>query len=216
MNIILFGPPGAGKGTQANLIIKEFNLVQISSGDLLRDEILKKTNLGKKIEVIINSGDLVSDHIVNELLEEKISDKRNQNRLIFDGYPRNLSQIKFLKQLLIKYNQKIPIIISLHVEKKIIEKRIKGRIYCTKCKKIFNEYLNPPNKMKLECKGKYLEKRLDDNIDTIVKRYDTYVQLTKPVIEYYKKNSTFHYIDGNKKIDEISNEIRGILLNLTD
>ena len=109
MNLVIFGPPGAGKGTQSGFIAKKFNLYQLSTGELLREEIKKKTDLGKKISSIINSGDLVSDNIVSELIQKFITKKEYQNRIIFDGYPRNLAQAKNLDVLLKNNNQKINI-----------------------------------------------------------------------------------------------------------
>ena len=139
MNIILFGPPGAGKGTQADNIVKSFNLHKVSTGDLLRDETSRKTKLGSKIKSIIDKGSFVSDEIINDLIEKILSDKKYYNRLVFDGYPRNLDQAKNLDLLLKKYNQKISCVICLNVDKKIVIKRILGRQTCTKCGRIFNE-----------------------------------------------------------------------------
>ena len=140
MNIILFGPPGSGKGTQAKFISSNFDYKQISTGDLLRNEIKKKSSFGEKIFNIINSGNLVSDDMVSQLLEKIISNPVFFNKLIFDGYPRNIEQVKILEELLKKYKQNKYIVISLLVEKEVIKKRIMGRIYCEICKKTFNEY----------------------------------------------------------------------------
>ena len=124
MNLIIFGPPGAGKGTQADFIVKKYNLFQLSTGEVLRNEINNKTELGKEISSIINSGSMVSDNIVKRLVEKFISDKKYENRLIFDGYPRNLSQAKTLKELLDKYRQKIDLVLKLDVSLETIKKRI--------------------------------------------------------------------------------------------
>ncbi len=191
MNIILLGSPGAGKGTQAKFISSKFNYKQISTGNLLRDEMKRKPFLKKKIFKIINSGDLVSDNIVSQLLENIISNPAYFNKLIFDGYPRNTGQIIILENLLKKYKQNKYIVISLLVAKEVIKKRIMGRIYCQKCKNTFNEYFNPPTHLNHNCNKEFLIKRDDDNIDTILHRYETYIKVTEPVIEYYKKKMNF-------------------------
>ena len=214
MNLIIFGPPGAGKGTQSNNIVNDFDLKQVSTGDLLRNEIKLQTDIGKKIESILNYGKLASDDVINTLIERIFSDPNNFNRLIFDGYPRTISQIYSLEKILKKFNQKISIVFSLSVDKDIISKRINGRIICAKCFRIFNVYFNPPNLKNHDCEQKYLKKRTDDNSKTILNRFDTYVTKTKPILDYYKKNGSLCEIDGNKKIDEIYNKIRGILMNI--
>jgi adenylate kinase len=212
----MFGSPGAGKGTQSKNIVNNFNLKQVSTGDLLRNEIKLKTNLGKKIEKIINNGELVSDDVVNVLIEKIISDPNNFNRLIFDGYPRNISQIYSLEKILKKFNQKISIVLSLSVDKNIVSKRIGGRIICDKCSKIFNIFFNPPNQKNHECYNKYLKKRHDDDYKTILNRLKTYDIKTKPILDYYKKKGFLRDIDGNQKIDEIYNKIKSILVNIKD
>ena len=128
MNIILFGLPGAGKGTQANNIVKNFNLHKVSTGDLLRDEIEKKTDLGMKIKSGIDQGLLVSDDIINDLIAEILSNKKSIDGLIFDGYPRNLNQAKNLDTLIKKHNQIVSCVLSLDVDKETVIKRILGRI----------------------------------------------------------------------------------------
>ena len=185
MNVIIFGPPGAGKGTQASNIVNKFNLYQVSTGDLLRNEVRNQTEIGKDIENIISKGDFATDEIVNELIKNVISDPKKKNKLIFDGYPRSLSQAKNLNLLLDHFKQTIDFIFFLNVKKETIIERIKKR--------------------------KILEKRSDDNLSTILKRYDTYMDRTKPVLDFYSKNSNFYEIDGSGKIDEISSKIEQIL-----
>ena len=185
MNIILFGPPGAGKGTQAKNLEKKLNNFQVSTGDMLRDEIKKDTEIGKKIINNMNDGKFVEDEIVNKLLEKVIEDTEKKNKLIFDGYPRTISQAKNLESLLSKSNQKIDYIFFLNVKKDSILKRIEKR--------------------------KILEKRSDDDLKTFVMRYDKYMETTKPVLDFYTTNLNFHELDGSLKIDEITAKIDAFL-----
>jgi adenylate kinase len=212
VNIILFGPPGAGKGTQSQNIVKKFKLYQLSTGDLLRNEIKNKTEIGKKIEQIISHGDFASDVIVNKLLKNFITNPLYRNRIIFDGYPRNTTQAENLEVILNGDNQSINFILFLKVNREIVEKRILGRITCEKCNKTFNEFFdNKEDIENHECEKKYLIKRKDDNRSTITTRYEEYMQKTKPVLDFYSSRSYFHEIDGSLKIDEIRAKIEDIL-----
>ena len=214
MNVIIFGPPGAGKGTQAQYIAKKFNLYQISIGDLLRSEIKKKTEIGKEIESIISEGDFATDDIVNKLLNKVITDSDYKNRIIFDGYPRNIPQAENLETILKKHNQSISSIFFLKVSRDIIEKRIVGRIICEKCNKILNEFFNTKEEIENhECGKNHLKKRKDDNYKTIATRYDVYMERTKPVLDFYSSLSYFHEIGGSEKIAVITSNI-GHILNL--
>jgi len=211
VNIILFGPPGAGKGTQSQKIAKKFNLHQVSTGDLLRNEIKNKSDIGKKIEQIISQGDFVTDDIVNKILKTVIINPLYRNRNIFDGYPRNTTQAESLEIMLNSDNQSINFILFLKVNREIIEKRILGRIICEKCNKTFNEYLTKEEIENHKCGKNYLKKRKDDNLETIINRYDEYVKKTKPVLDFFSQRSYFHEIDGSQKIHEITSKIEQIL-----
>ena len=207
MNIILFGPPGAGKGTQAQSIVKKHNYFQLSTGDLLRNEIKKKTDLGKEIEGIISKGNFASDEIVNKLLKNTILNLKFRDRIIFDGYPRSIEQAKNLDLILNEFDQKIDLIISLVVPREIIEKRIIGRVTCDKCNLTLNEFFNKEEIDLHPCGKEYFIKRKDDNLETIMSRYDIYTKTTEPVLNFLSKNSNFHEIDGTLEIDEITTKI---------
>ena len=211
MNLILFGPPGAGKGTQAQCIVKNYNYFQLSTGDLLRQEIKNKTQLGDQIDTIISKGDFVSDEIVNTLLKKSITNLKFRDRIIFDGYPRNTSQAENLNNILLEFKQKIEVIIFLNVSRDTIKKRIIGRMTCEKCNMVLNEFFNSEEIELHPCGKNFLIKRIDDNLDTIMSRYDIYMDKTKPVLDYYSNNQSFHEIDGALKIEEITNKISHIL-----
>ena len=185
MNIILFGPPGAGKGTQAKFLVKILNNFQVSTGDMLREEIKKDTEIGKKIIRYMNEGKFVDDEIVNSLMKKVISDNSKKGKLIFDGYPRTIDQAKNLDLLLTESKQQIDFIFFLNVNKETIIKRIEKR--------------------------KVEEKRGDDDLDTILKRYDTYLKTTSPVLDYYSSKQNFYKLDGNLEIDQINRQIKGFL-----
>lgn len=188
MNVVIFGPPGAGKGTQSNLIVKKFKLYQLSTGELLRKEINDKTELGYNISSIINSGNLVSDEIVGNLIEKYIINDNFKNRLIFDGYPRNLEQASFLENVLKKNNQKINIALKLNVSLETIKKRI------------------------IERKNK--EMRADDSENIALKRYQTYEKNIEPVINFYKKSNLLKVINGEAPVSEISDEISDLISSI--
>ena len=185
MNLILFGPPGAGKGTQSKYLVKKLNAFQISTGDMLRKEIQTNSEIGKKIINDMNNGKFVTDDIVNELIKNAIFNPQKKGKLIFDGYPRSLSQAKNLDLLMEESNQKIDFIFFLNVNKDIIIQRVEKR--------------------------KILEKRSDDESNTILKRYETYMETTKPVLDFYSKNSNFYEIDGSLEINKITAKIDAFL-----
>tara|TARA_B100000767_G_scaffold91982_1_gene88414 strand:- start:229 stop:870 length:642 start_codon:yes stop_codon:yes gene_type:complete len=211
VNIILFGPPGAGKGTQAQFIVKKHNYFQLSTGNLLREEVKLNTKLGKEIEQLISNGEFASDEIVNKLLKQSIKSLKFRDRIIFDGYPRNVEQAKNLELILGEFDQTIGQIIFLNVSKDIIEKRIMGRMTCEKCNMTLNEFFNKEQIEFHPCGKEFLKKRKDDNFDVVVARYDTYMKTTKPVLDFYSKNAIFTEIDGAAEIDEITSKINDLI-----
>ena len=215
MNIVLIGPPGAGKGTQADYLVNEFNLFKVSAGDLLRKETELNTKLGQKIKSILDQGSLVSDDIIGNLIEKLILNKSYSNKIIFDGYPRNLNQAKSLDSLMKKHDQHITKVLSINVDNDIVVKRILGRQICSKCFLIFNEFFNPATQKNHKCNSSFLKKRSDDNEETIINRLKTYSSVTKPILNYYENQKLLTNIDGMNKIDEIYKEIRQIIHSLS-
>ena len=185
MNIVIFGPPGAGKGTQSKFIASKYNLHQLSTGDLLRYEIKNNTPIGSQISSIMNNGELVSDEIVGNLIEKVVSNNLYKNKIIFDGYPRTLSQAQNLDNLLKKYDQKINIVLKLSVSLETVKKRISER--------------------------QNQENRDDDNEETAIKRYKTYEKSSEPVINYYKQSHLLRVINGEATISKINSEISGLI-----
>ena len=185
MNIVIFGPPGAGKGTQSKFIVNKYNLYQLSTGDLLRNEIKNKSELGLKISSIMNAGELVSDNIVSELIEKFVSNNKYKNKIIFDGYPRNLEQAKNLDKMLRLHGQKIDVVLKLSVTLATVKKRILER---------HNQ-----------------EKREDDNEEIAIKRYKTYENSSLPVLDYYKGFNLLKVVNGESTISEINTEISDLI-----
>ena len=185
MNIVIFGPPGAGKGTQSKFIVSKYNLHQLSTGDLLRYEIKNNTPIGSQISSIMNNGELVSDEIVGNLIEKVVSNNLYKNKIIFDGYPRTLSQAQNLDNLLKRYDQKINIVLKLSVSLETVKKRISER--------------------------QNQENRDDDNEETAIKRYKTYEKSSEPVINYYKQSNLLRVINGEATISKINSEISGLI-----
>ena len=207
----MLGSPGAGKGTQAQNIVNKFNLNQISTGDLLRNEVKNKTDTGLEIEKIIANGDFATDEIVDRLLKKMVINPNIRNNIIFDGYPRNLNQAENLELILNSDNQSINYILFLRVPRNIIEKRILERITCEICNKSFNEFIDKKEIENHKCGSKHLKKRNDDNKTSIINRYDEYMKKTKPVLDFYSSRNNFYEIDGGEEIEVISSKIEQIL-----
>ncbi len=187
MNIILFGAPGAGKGTQANFLINKFNLIQISTGDILRASVKQKTELGKQVETIMANGELVPDDIIFSLISNKLNDKDIKNGFIFDGFPRNLNQAQKLDKIMNDMNIHLDFIFHIDVKEKILTSRIE-------------------NRAKQE-----IITRKDDTSEVLIERLKVYNRETKPVLDYYSNQNILTVIDGMGTIDEVSSNILMII-----
>ena len=187
MNIIIFGPPGAGKGTQASFLINEFDLIQISTGDMLREAVKHKTQLGKQVESIMADGDLVPDDIIFSLIIDRLNKKDIKNGFIFDGFPRNLKQAQKLNEIITDMNIRIDFVFHIDVEEEILAGRIENR---AKQEKIT---------------------RKDDTSAVLIERLKVYNRETKPVLKYYSEQNILNVIDGMGTIEEVSSYISMII-----
>ncbi len=200
-NLILIAAPGAGKGTLSNDLLAKYDYVHISTGDLLREQVAKGDELGKEIEKVQQSGGLVSNEIVYKALENKLKDPKCDNGYILDGFPRNLEQAKEYDNILKKSGRDLGIVIVLDIPKEELIERITGRFSCKECGEIHNIYskeLKPKKEGKCNKCGGELIQRKDDNLESFEKRYQTYLESTEPLIEFYKKKGVLHVIDSSK------------------
>ena len=209
MNIILFGPPGAGKGTQAKELIERFSIPQISTGDILRAAIANKTPLGLEAKKLMDAGNLVSDDIVNGLVAERLKEKDTEKGFILDGYPRTVEQAKALDVILEKQEKEIEKVIALIVEDDEILKRITGRRVSKKTGKIYHVIYNPP----VDENPEDLEQRADDTEEVVLNRLKQYKAQTAPVLDYYKSKGKVSEIQGERESKYITEEIVDLLTN---
>jgi len=215
MNLVLFGAPGSGKGTQAERLRDRFSLKHISTGDLLRDAVAGGTDLGKKVESIMAAGELVSDHIVLQLIKETVGAVKADDSLngwMLDGYPRTVGQAKMLDGLLAETDDAIDSIVVLEVDRNAIIERLSARRSCPECKAVYN-VLNMPPKQDGICDncGAGLVHRKDDQPETITNRLDVYEQQTIPILEHYEGKVSIHRVDGNQPIDVVTEAVERVV-----
>ncbi len=212
-NIILIAPPAAGKGTQAELLEKKYNIPHISTGDLLRNEINHNSKLSKEIKEAIDNGLFVEDKIVIKILDKRIKKEDCNNGYILDGFPRTLNQAQLYYDYL-KNNNKTAIAILINLDKEVAKLRINSRLTCSNCGRVYNlndESLKPNKNNICDCCGSSLTKRKDDNDETYEIRYNEYVEDTEPIINYYKEKNILYIVNGNKDVNSIQNEIINII-----
>ena len=212
IQIILLGPPGCGKGTQAKKLINEFGFVQLSTGDMLRAAISNGTEIGVEAKSIIDKGELVSDEIVIGIVRERIFSKECERGYMLDGFPRTLAQAEKLDQILSDRNQKIDIVIRLCVPDDILVRRIAGRRFHIKSGRSYNIEFNPPKiEGKDDITGEKLVQREDDKEEIVESRLKTYYELTEPLVGYYEKEDILKEVDGTGSPGNIYSEIKQIL-----
>ena len=203
MNIIIFGPQGSGKGTQAKILSDKFNIPHISTGVIFRTHIKKQTKIGKKIATLINNGDLVPDEITNSIIKKWLKKANAKNGFILDGYPRDLAQAKYLSTI-----TNLTFALEIWISDIVAIERISQRRICSKCKSVYHLVSKPPkNEQTCDiCHGDLIV-RQDDKPNAVKKRLDLYHSKTESLIEFYKKLKIFHQIDGEKSITKVSEKI---------
>lgn len=217
MKLILLGPPGAGKGTQAVRIEEKFGIVQLSTGDMLRSSVSSGSSLGKKVKSIMEAGALVPDEIMIDMIQDRIAKADCDAGFILDGFPRTTAQAEALDIMLDNFNKSLDAVVELKVIDDILVKRISGRFTCADCGEGYNKELKPlqTNGVCDKCGGVNFKFREDDREDTVAARLKAYHAMTAPLIPYYSKKNVLYSVDGMKNIDEVSKNVNNILKRLT-
>jgi len=217
MNLILLGAPGAGKGTQAEMIVAKYNIPQISTGDMLREAVAKGTELGQKAKEYMDKGELVPDEVVIGIVKERLAQPDCDKGFILDGFPRTINQAEALDGILKELNKKIDAVINVYVPEEEIVKRIVNRRTCRNCKAVYHLIYNPPKEEgKCDKCGGELYQRDDDKEETVKERLKVYKSQTQPLIDYYSKKGVVYDIDGTKTIEEVFKQIEAILDKLNE
>ena len=211
-NLILLGGPGAGKGTQAKILVDAYNIPQISTGDILRAAVKAGTELGKTAKKHMDAGELVPDSVVIGIIEERLKEPDTGQGYILDGFPRTIGQAEALDKILGKLGSKVDHVVSIDVPDKELIGRLTGRWTCRKCGQMYHEKNKPPKKKGVcdECAGE-LYQRDDDKEETIKERLETFHKQTSPLIEFYKKKNIVRPIEGKGNIDEIFGRIKEVV-----
>ena len=212
MNIVLMGPPGAGKGTQAEFIKKEYPIPHISTGDMFRDAVSRETELGKEAKKYMDAGKLVPDEVTIGIVEERLAEADCQNGFLLDGFPRTTVQAEALDRVLSSNGRKIDAAVNITVPDDILIKRLSGRISCKECKVVYNLQSNPPDTEGIcdKCGGELIQ-RSDDQGETVAKRLEVYQEQTNPLLAYYARQNVLQEIDGNRDSELVFADIKNRL-----
>lgn len=213
MKIIFLGPPGAGKGTQAQRLAQEYQIAQISTGDMLRAEVKSQSEIGLQAKQIMDAGQLFPDELMVKMIQNRISADDCRNGFILDGFPRNVEQAKALDEMFHEQNLKLDAVLCLQVDDEILAERIAGRFSCAKCGASYNKQFKQPVKDGIcdVCGSDEFISRADDNKETVLARLKTYQEQTAPLLPYYEKKNCLYLINGMKTVNEVTKEIDQIL-----
>jgi len=213
MNIILLGPPGAGKGTQAHMLVEHHGMRQLSTGDMLRAAVKAQTPVGIKAKEVMDRGELVSDEIVSALIDAELTAMGEEVGAIFDGYPRTEAQAVSLDELLAKHGRKLDHVVELAVDEDALVERITGRFTCAKCGEGYHDTFKLPVKEDVcdKCGSSEFKRRPDDNEETVRKRMQEYRAKTAPILPYYEQRDLVTRVDGMAQIDDVTTAIEAVL-----
>jgi adenylate kinase len=213
MNIILLGPPGSGKGTQAKRIEQTYGLVQLSTGDMLRATTDSDTEFGRRVKAIMDSGQLVPDEIIVEMIDRRITQPDCSGGFILDGFPRNVAQAQALDAVLAEHSLKLDHVILLDVDEAALVDRLSGRFSCTRCGASFHDRYNRPSREGIcdGCGGTEFVRRADDRPEAVRARFEVYRTQTVPILPYYRDRGILRRVDGMADIDVVTREIQAIL-----
>lgn len=212
LNIVFMGPPGAGKGTQAENIIKEFGIPHISTGDAFRSAMSQGTELGKKLKEYVDAGKLVPDEITNEVVKERLQQEDCQSGFLLDGYPRTIAQAEALDQMMASMGKALDYVINLSVDRNLLLARLTGRRVCKSCGAAYHVEFNPPSAAGKcdKCSGE-LYQRSDDTEEKVAVRLDEYINKTAPLLDYYKNKGLLRDINGENDIEQVADQILSVL-----
>ncbi len=216
MRLVLLGPPGAGKGTQAQRLVEKHGVPQLSTGDMLRAAVANETEVGLRAKAVMDAGKLVSDDIVNAIVSERLDEPDCKDGFILDGFPRTLVQADALARMLSEKDMPLDCAIEVRVDDDILVERISGRYTCANCGAGYHDTFLKPKKAGVcdKCGGTEFKRRPDDNADTVRTRLWAYYKETSPLIGYYHAKGLLHGVDGMAEIDAVSEQIDTILANL--